>query len=387
MPNAHSHQDPFQYGGEGFRSHHAIGMDSYYLKAPIIRPRQVLSDTESVSWLKQSDQRFSIKGDYETLLGIISDMEENAGEFEPIAHWHVSNAGLNDGSIRSISDTKPEVTYQLTRDDFQSKYSTLDRLLDPYVGITGMQPTTSHSVDQYARYLHAIDHLNLSGANLQNTADRLSLLTTDLGSIIDANYCLGYPHYRDVDRVRILEIGGGYGRLAEVLHNVLRGKCHHVLVDSVPATLMYAYRYLSRRLPGARIGSYYNGDAYDSSYDVYVMPSWKLHDEHLSEFDIAVSVEAFQEMNEVHVANYLQMMTDAIGLGGVLYLSNSWQYLYRGSYPIPVRFETVWLANSPRSWTTIHPVHVLIKGGQNDDFTMNNTMMLSQFGRYESGLG
>ena len=149
---------------------------------------------------------------------------------------------------------------------------------------------------------------------------------------------------------------------------------------------MYAYRYLRRHLPDARIGSYCEGDSYDSSYDVYVMPSWWLREEHLTEFDVAVCVEAFQEMNEVHVTTYLQAMTDAIGLGGVLYLSNSWQYLYRGSYGIPLRFETAWLANSPRSWTTIHPVHILTKGGLTDDFTANNTMMLSQFGRYEPGL-
>jgi len=260
----------------------------------------------------------------------------------------------------------------------------LDRLLDPYVGSTGKQPATPREVSNYSRYLRAIDHLNLCGDDLQSTVDRLSLLTSDLGSIIDANVCLGYPYYRDSKRIRVLEIGGGYGRLAEVLHNVLRGNCHHVLVDGVPATLMYAARYLRHHLPDARIGSYCEGDSYDSSYDVYVMPSWRLQEQNLSEFDIAVSISAFQEMNDVHVSTFLKIMSDAVGLGGVLYLSNSWQYLYTGSYPIPVRFETVWLANSPRSWTTIHPVHVLIKGGVDDDFTPNNTLMLSQFGCYES---
>ena len=149
-------------------------------------------------------------------------------------------------------------------------------MLDAYIGGQGMAVATAIDIEEYRRFLYAVDHLGLTNYDLDGFCQAHHALVTDLGSLWDANGILGYVTPSEKAVIRIVEIGAGYGRLAEVLHNVLAGRCRYTIVDSVPVSLMFSYCYLRRQLPNAKIGSFYAGDAFTDEFDIYITPSWEL---------------------------------------------------------------------------------------------------------------
>lgn len=367
----------FTYGGPGFEPIFNDGMFRWKISAPIVIPASDLPALSNSGFISSSINRFEVSGDYENLTVIIDDMRLNAGALEPIGHWHIHNAGNNDKDVSHVEETSHDIVYSLDKEEFSTKYATLSLMLDPIVGRNGMQPVTVADLRSYERYLRAIDHCNLLEADLYAQAKSGGWLLTDLGSIVDANLILGFALIPNQKNVHIVEIGGGYGRLAEVLINVLGNNCHYVMVDSVPATMMFAYRYLRQVLPNAKVGSFYEGDAYSADWTVYIMPSWQLEQLQSGSFNVAINIESFQEMSQYHVRTYLGHLTRLLEEGQLLYISNAWRYLYKDGFDIPVNFQTLMLQNTPRSWSPIHPTHILRKGSA--DYTESNNAMLEYF--------
>jgi hypothetical protein len=368
------------YGGPSFKPVFADGMFRYRIHAPVLRPggSNGLPPLKPNAPVSTDPKRFSVSGNYDEFCQIVADMQANAGEFEPIGHWHIRNAGSNTADVSDVAHTSKEIVYSIDSDEFTAKYGTLELMLDPLVGRDGMQQASEAAVESFERYLRAIDWIGLVEPDLLAQARRNHWLLTDLGSLMDANLALGFGLFPPSVKPRILEIGGGYGRLAEVVVNLLDGKCHYVMADSVPATLMFAYIYLKRALPDHAIGSYFNGDKYHGEWTVYIAPTWRLKETIKPKtFDVAVNIESFQEMSARHVHLYLDQFCSAVTDSSLLYLSNSWRYLYKGSFDIPSDFQTLYLQNTPRSWTMVHPTHVLRKGGE--DYSTVNAAMLEFF--------
>jgi hypothetical protein len=106
-----------------------------------------------------------------------------------------------------------------------------------------LQTINKDVIQKYYSYLKGIDHLDILSNYFEPNGEMKSqadgLIITDLGSIIDINIISSF-----IDPVaknyKILEVGGGYGRLAEVFFNVYGGKnIKYFVVDVVPASLMY----------------------------------------------------------------------------------------------------------------------------------------------------
>jgi hypothetical protein len=367
----------FTYGGPSFEPMFNDGMFRWRISAPVVIPASELPNISNTDFISSSRDRFAVMGDYQNLSAIIEDMRLNAGGFEPIGHWHIHNAGNNDKDVSHVEETSRHIVYSLSKEEFSTKYATLSLMLDPIVGRNGMQPVTEADLRSYERYLRAIDHCNLLEADLLAQARSGGWLLTDLGSIIDADLILGFALLPNQEKVRIVEIGGGYGRLAEVLVNVLGNNCHYVMVDSVPATMMFAYRYLRQALPNSKVGSFYEGDAYSADWTVYIMPSWQLEKLQSRSFNIAINIESFQEMSQYHVRTYLGHLTRLLGEGQLLYISNAWRYLYKDGFNIPTNFQTLMLQNTPRSWSAIHPTHILRKGRV--DYSKSNAAILEHY--------
>lgn len=124
---------------------------------------------------------------------------------------------------------------------------------------------------------------------------------------------------------------------------------------------MYAYYYLKFQFPELKIGSYYAGNDYDSSYDCYILPSWHTSVLKVESFDICINIESLQEMQQHHVDFYLELFDRLTVPGGEIYLSNARDYVFTGVWNIPAHWETMYLNNTPRSWSADHPTHILRK--------------------------
>lgn len=298
---------------------------------------------------RNPDKRFNIAGDKKYFNVIVDDMRENGGGLAPSDHWN-----WNLGEAASNNST-------YTDELFEARYSHLDKMLDPWVGVTGMQTISAESVKKYEDFLRPIDCLGLLPSDILSYGQANRWRETDLGSVLDANLIKIFGLDSSREHLAICEVGGGYGRLAEVLLDNFETPMHYVMIDAVPGSLMYAYLYLKSQFPEKKIGSFYSGDVYDTSYDCYIVPSWRANLLPEGFFDACINVESMQEMQQQHVDFHLTLFDRLIRVGGLVYLSNARDYVFKGAWNLPASWETLYLSNTPRSWSADHPTHILRK--------------------------
>lgn len=313
--------------------------------------------------------RFELVGDKALFNRIVLDMMQNGGALAPSEHWNW-NLGRNKLEIDSCA-------CGYTDELFEQKYSKLQMMLGPWVGPTGMKYIDESTIQKYEDYLNSIDHLKLLPKDIKAYGQSNGWIEADLGSVMDMNLITAFAGISLRNKVTICEVGGGYGRLAEAFLNGMWNPVHYVLVDAVPGSLMYAHLYLGAQFPELLIGSYYNGDAYSEGFDCYVMPSWYSHILPNASFDICINVESMQEMSQCHVDSYFCLFDRVIKPEGEVYISNARDYVFRGEWNIPKCWETLFLHNTPRSWSADHPTHILRK--RVGDFSLEREMLEGAF--------
>ena len=120
--------------------------------------------------------------------------------------------------------------------------------MDPIVGVSGMQNATIGEVIKYFRWINEILPNYWDWQRALDFAEHIKL--TDLGSMMDASLILSQTTLFGLGenrRIRILEIGGGYGRLAEaLLANFADNIEQYDLVDAIPVSLDSARTYLNK---------------------------------------------------------------------------------------------------------------------------------------------
>ena len=191
---------------------------------------------------------------------------------------------------------------------------------------------------------------------------------------MDLNFLYSYSFDGRRKLTRILEIGGGYGRIAEAAFNVFGKSIRYVLLDSVPASLYYAKKYMEQACPEIRVGSYYDGDAFDlNNFECYIIPSWYFEKMNRDQYDVCINTESFQEMNQEHVDTYLNLFDRVTVDGATIYVSNAHDYIFRGHWNYPAHWQKVLCANTPRSWSLDHPTEIFVKG--KSDFSVQNDVL------------
>jgi SAM-dependent methyltransferase len=233
-------------------------------------------------------------------------------------------------------------------------------LLPEWIGAQS-QPALGLSADRYAPLLSRHDPLGLWVHNIENSSIAATLMEADLGSMLDLN--LLYTFAPDRSPTRVLEVGGGYGRTAEAALNVFAGSVKWVMVDAVPASLVYARDYLRAACPDARIGFYYDSDAASiESFDCYIAPAWHFEELNGSErYDVCVNIESFQEMTQPAVDAYIGLFDRVAADDAIFYISNAHDYQFRGSWNYPPTWRRLFSSNTPRSWTHDHPTEVFVR--------------------------
>jgi putative sugar O-methyltransferase len=128
---------------------------------------------------------------------------------------------------------------------------------------------------------------------------------------------------------RVLEIGAGYGRMAQVL-TTLRPDVEYTIVDIPPAIAVSKY-YLSRVMPNSKIR--------------FLLPQ-ELNSLAAGSFDLAFNISSFDEMPAEFSVHYLQEIDRVVD--GLLYL-NGWPFsstrgegrLGLEELPYPARWQQV----------------------------------------------
>ena len=302
----------------------------------------------------------------------VPDLEANREEYQRILDDLVQNSGplIPDPNWLTTEDTsQPAESYDkdkalefaVSAEHYEKKVSHMQALMVAWVG--GAERPTPAAITRYYRFLQHCDALGLWQVNVEQGSDANPLLRQDLGSLMDLTFLHAFAPAPRGLVTRILEVGGGYGRLAEAAFNVFGSTVQYVIVDSVPASLYYARKYLAHACPNARIGSYYDGgEAFDlDDYDIAIVPAWHFEKVNTLRYDICVNIESMQEMNQYHVDYYLNLFDAVAADGATIYLSNAHDYYFRGSFNYPPHWQKLFCANTPRSWKPDHPTEVFRK--------------------------
>lgn len=248
---------------------------------------------------------------------------------------------------------------------------TMNDLLNPWCGDIGQLPLSAPDeitrvsgnpefITKHEDFLRLIDYLGwLEGINLPELA-QANWRVMDLGSLMD--YLL-LSAYLDVSegRLRVLEVGGGFGRMGEFLALAHEPGIQYVNIDAVPASLMYCYQYLRHRFPQSKVVMFSPDVDIDADFDFMVVPAWHVDKLSLSNFDLAINIESMQEMSQDLVDYYLSYFDKKVKDGGEIYLVNSREYKFRGTWNLPKNWQCLFRHRTPRSWTVNHPAEVFRK--------------------------
>lgn len=129
------------------------------------------------------------------------------------------------------------------------------------------------------------------------------------------NYLLGLSllkRYADLSQIKtVLEIGGGFGTLGEILGKAPRKGIKYIDVD-IPPTQFAAEYYLRANFGADRVASFEDFDKRErievsSLPDFSVMCSWQLP-KIVGEIDLFVNLISFQEMEPQVVTNYVDLV-------------------------------------------------------------------------------
>jgi SAM-dependent methyltransferase len=122
--------------------------------------------------------------------------------------------------------------------------------------------------------------------------------------------------------ISVLEIGGGYGRLAMFFLAYFGENCHYVSVDFAPSSLLFAPQVIRQLFLGLRVGQYDSPkNLYD--YHFYSLPAWETGNLFIDFYDQGINIHSFQEMDRRSVDFYKGILWESMKPSGMLYVVNN----------------------------------------------------------------
>lgn len=282
------------------------------------------------------------------------DMQEYGGQLSPVDAWDLDAHSNNQGDI------------------------TFGDMLPLWIGSGAIRAITPDILEKYQPFLNECDLLELIPSFLDaDIGEDYTRRIADLGTIIDVNLIVAHLQHRGDDSVHFLEIGGGYGRLAEAFMGLFGHQAKYVIVDAVPESLVYAYLYLSKNFPDRKIWFYYIDNSFDlRTHDCYIIPAWHFSELNSYQFDVCINVDSMQEMSQEQVEHYVWLFDQATRLGGEIYLSNSRDYHQR-EFNYPKHWCQLYKRRTPQSWTPDYPTEIFRKADR--DCSQENLSIETQY--------
>jgi len=184
--------------------------------------------------------------------------------------------------------------------------------------------------ERYIEFVRGLDELGIL-AQYPNYRSRQFL-----DAVAETNLLHKYCSLRN--GLVLLDLGGGYGRLAEFL--LREFAVSYVVVDAVALSLLVAPQYISKAL-GIEVNSYWGLREKDFSRHAFsVWPTWHLQDI-IPSADILINIHSLQEMGDSKADFYLRLFDDHKKDDSFVFLKNNYKYVTRH-----------W--NFPERWTTVY---------------------------------
>lgn len=124
-------------------------------------------------------------------------------------------------------------------------------------------------------------------------------------------------------RLRVLEIGPGYGAMARTLGRIFAGGVDYVMVD-LPPMLHYPAVYLS--LSGVRVDIATADRAPDPAASHWLIPNYlapRLAEQSVAAFDLVINTMSMNEMSLAQVRYYAEFIRRSLAPDGIFYEENA----------------------------------------------------------------
>jgi hypothetical protein len=263
-------------------------------------------------------------------------------------HMFLTDARFN---LADFGAWKNQITSD-TEHDFERP---IESFIDDLVGVRGMAKPENHDLENYFNYFQNDANFRWNLKKIKAQTKKSSLILADLGTILDLLVIESL--YSKEAKISVLEIGGGYGRLAlSALEN--RGYINQWnMIDIVPSSLALANSYLELNGHKSLFGVEY-GPSQDT---IRLLQLSKLQMIQNESIDLFVNIESFQEMTQDWVNFWIEVINQKSKKGSYLYHSNSFNYKNNFQLDLGSSWELVRSIESPRHWTTEHRTEIWVK--------------------------
>jgi SAM-dependent methyltransferase len=159
------------------------------------------------------------------------------------------------------------------------------------------------------------------------------------------------------EKLRIVDFGGGYGRLSIPFIHHMKGNVTYFSVEYVPISLLIAPQFVTQAVDAKTTGWYEDVEKYED-YDFVSLPSWKVSNIKDSTINVFVTIHSFQEMTDEAVKFYVSEINRMAAPKAIFYSVNlptkgnknivipsSWKLISEKAYPINRDgnfFERIW---------------------------------------------
>lgn len=264
------------------------------------------------------------------------DRNFNNSQREQLEEFLVKNPKLEDLGAWSANLFLPA----------RGKLLSTNSLLRHQVGSEGIRRPSIKDITNYINFIASeTQSLNLEHL-IEVVCSNPNISLADLGTVVDLILISRFQK----EPLSILEIGGGYGRLAEGLIaniNLFESQklVKYVLVDAIPESISSSCAYL---------------DILSQQNLVDIIPVWDSSWMQLK-YNLIINIESFQEMSDSWI-DYYSYNIDRVSVPGtILYLSNTTSHFNPRGYSPTEKWKQVETFISPRHWTSKHVTSVYKK--------------------------
>ena len=164
----------------------------------------------------------------------------------------------------------------------------------------------------------------------------------------------------------IVEIGGGYGSLANKMRRIFPN-CRYIILD-LPEVLAIQFNHLSNCRPEdliAGLGDFLQYEAAGSTpqdFDIALLPGWRTDLIEGQTPDLIINMRSMMEMRTPVIAGYFSFIESALRIGGLFYCVNRYEKIIAGEsvrikdFPFDEKWSSVL---SQPTWLQTH-VHELL---------------------------
>ena len=233
------------------------------------------------------------------------------------------------------------------------KNSTITRLIDDLIGISGMRRPNIKEFKEYKLFLK-LNNFKFNSFQLYYSVFVKKILLTDLGTLVD--FLIINSVLNKSTPIKVMEIGGGYGRLA---YGLIKNReiSKYILVDPIPSSIALAADYLDKNELIFKIIS----SIYQPLHRINLLHPSDLKIVPDNSIDLVINIESFQEMTQDWVDAYIDIINMKTRSNSVFYHSNSFGYKNRFQLNLGAHWKLLTSINHPRHWTDSHRTEVYIR--------------------------